>query len=816
MTPWNAALSISGSPIRLEPPPALFEKQEMEVRQPDELVDVQETEEEIDLTEPPIDSIEASANTQDSPAIEAQLTDEELRTAYRVAVRSRTMEEYFVRLVLRGEVKFSIWGPGEEIHGAACALALSKVVDDLDKFGMILHYRSACLATMWCELHGYKGLTVDLVRQQFSKVTDEMSGGRQMVNHYDHRELGLLPVQSAVGMQLGKVAGYAKGFKVKGSTDALTMAVIGDGTTAEGDLHEAMNAGSVWDLPLIVMVTNNKVAISTNPEEGHGIKSLEAYAAAFEFEYRECDGGDFWDVYRTTLDAATYVREQQMPLLMLVDNLPRLNEHSSAADPSFDLSQHDPLLSFGDKLVDMGVLGSGEIVRRIEGEGRDYFAHHDVGTIMGEQIDEMKALLEKVRGEPEPDPESIREHIYPPFPDVTEQEASGKTSISYAGAIRAAISNIIENHGGVVWGQDVARLGGVMTATAGLKERHPGRVIDSPLNEPLILGTAIGCGLHDGIVAMPEIQFADYSFNAFHWMVYMGNLYWTSNGNSKTATILRMPVDPFGGGAVYHSMSVDGYFTPIPGIVIVMPSTSYDVHGLLLTAAEYRGPVICLEPKFAYRQSLGPAFPGEPTDPAEITALKKSIMRGGIPDIDPGLRVPFSKAAVRRRGDDVTIVAWGRAVWTALDAAAALAEEGIEVEVIDLRTLVPPDLEAIYESVGRTKRLVVASEDRPFAGFVRSIQGHVIEKFQGIPSRAIGQKNVPGISQALSLEEATILGKQTVEDAVREVLDAEILTAGATSSAEPEPPPAAAPVAPARADGEPENFVWIPPRYYVG
>ncbi len=779
----------------------------------DEQIDVQETETETE-TEADID-LEISAPSADpaegaNQTIDAEdLTDEELRFTYRVAVRSRVMEEYFVRAVNRGDVKFSIWGPGEEIHGAATALALSKVCE-LGKIGMILHYRNACLATMWCELHGEKDFTLDLTRQQFSRRTDPMTGGRQMVNHYDRHDLGLLPVQSAVGMQLGKAAGYAKGFQLKGIDDGLALAVIGDGTTAEGDLHEAMNAASVWQLPLMIVVTNNKLAISTEPHEGHGIKSLEAYAEAFGFEYRACDGRDFDDVYRTTLEAATYVRDRQKPLFMLADNLPRLNAHSSAADPSFDLTQDDPLLSFGRALVDKGILGEDDIVRRIEGEGRDYFAHHEPGTIMAEQIGEMKAILEQVRGEEEPDPESIWEHIYPPFPEVEEKQAEGQTSITYAGAIRAAASNIIENHGGVLWGEDVASLGGVMTATAGLEARHPGRVIDTPLNEPLIVGTAVGAGLHDGLVVMPEVQFADYSLNAFHWMVYMGNLYWSSNGNSKSSVILRMPVDPFGGGAVYHSMCVDGYFSPIPGLVLLMPTTSYDVYGLLMTAAEYGGPVICLEPKFAYRQSLGPAFPGEPTDPEEISALKKSIRRGEIPDIDPSVRVPFSKAATRRSGDDVTIVAWGRAVWTSMGAAASLAKEGIEAEVIDLRTLVPPDLEAVYASVGRTKRLVVASEDRPFAGFVRTIQGHVVEKFQGIPTRAVGQKNVPGIAQSLSVEEATILDQDTVETAVREVVEAGIATTTPAPAAEERA--AAAPTD----DGEPRNTAWIPPRYYLG
>jgi pyruvate/2-oxoglutarate/acetoin dehydrogenase E1 component len=302
-----------------------------------------------------------------------------------------------------------------------------------------------------------------------------------------------------------------------------------------------------------------------------------------------------------------------------------------------------------------------------------------------------------------------------------------------------------------------------MTATAGLKKLFPERIIDAPLNEPLILGTGCGAGLHDDLVALPEIQFGDYTLNAFHWLVHMGNLYWCTNGRTNFATVLRTPVDPFGGGAVYHSMSIDGYFSPIPGLTIIMPSTSFDVYGLLMSAARYRGPVICLEPKWMYRQNLGPAFPGEPTDPEAIAALKKAIMRGEVPDLPKDLCVPLGKGIVRRPGRDITLVAWGRAVWTSMNAAKHLAEEGIEVEIIDLRTLVPPDMELVYGSVERTGRLLVAAEDRTFGGFVRQIQGDCVERFPGLAAKALGQKYVPGIAQSLILEEAVVL---TAEDVV--------------------------------------------------
>jgi pyruvate/2-oxoglutarate/acetoin dehydrogenase E1 component len=209
-----------------------------------------------------------------------------------------------------------------------------------------------------------------------------------------------------------------------------------------------------------------------------------------------------------------------------------------------------------------------------------------------------------------------------------------------------------------------------------------------------------------------------------------------------------------------------------------------------MTAAQYRGPVILLEPKWMYRQYLGPSFPGEPTDAKGIADLKRSVRRGGIPEIDPSLRVPFSKAAYRRHGADVTIVTWGRAVWTTLKAAEDLASQGIEAEVVDLRTLVPPDLETVYESVEKTGRLLVASEDRAFAGFVRSIQGAVVEKFPGMPTKAIGQKNIPGVAQSLILEDATVLQPQDLVEAATRLMEVKSTT-------------------------QRKGWSWIPPRYFI-
>lgn len=717
-------------------------------------------------------------------------TADELRHAYSVGVGSRAVEEHIVRLVTRGEVKFAIWGPGEEVHGTASALALSKVVDP-EHFGMVCHYRSGSLCSMWCELNGVDDFNERMLRQQFSRETDGMSGGRQMVYHLNLPEVGILPVQSPVGMQLGKAAGYALGFKHKGITDGVSMGIVGDGTTAEGDMHDAMNAMSVWQLPMILMVTDNSVAISTTPDEGRGIKDFKQYAEGFGVRHFTCDGNDFHDCFNTMFAAATFVKNEQKPCLIHVHSMPRFNGHSSAADVTFDLGQADPLIRFGSELVEAGLLSGDQVMTRIEtGSGRDFFAHHELGSVMNQRDEGIRAVIDAVRAEPHPDPANLFEHIYAPFPtDPETPPAEGTTNISYAGAIRSALDKLINRRNALILGQDVGKLGGVMTATAGLKKKHGDKIVDSPLNEPLILGAATGLALHPDVMALPEIQFGDYSLNAFHWLVYLGNLRWSNLGNAKAKLVLRMPTDPFGGGAIYHSMSLDGFFCSIPGLVILMPSTSFDMHGLLLSAGDYDGPVVCLEPKWMYRQTLGPAFPGEPTEKAEITAMKKGIMRGDIPDL-PDVRVPIGKGIVRRPGNDVTIVAWGRAVWTSLDAAKELARQGIDAEVIDLRTLVPPDMDLINASVAKTGRLIVAAEDRPFAGFVRQIQGAVVQDKPGTPTMAIGQKNVPGIAQSLVLEDATILTDKDIVAAAGEIVQVQVGGTGGWS--------------------------FVPPRYFVG
>jgi 2-oxoisovalerate dehydrogenase E1 component len=742
------------------------------------------------------------------------LTPQRLRLAYNEACLARMHVERVVVECQKGTVKFAIWGSGEEVFGTAAALALDEVADP-SAFGVAAHYRSAALLATWCRLRGYEDFHLDHMRQQMSRVTDPWSGGRQMTAHFNDMRWNVIPVQSSLGMQVSKSVGYAYGFRRKGREDGLVVCIVGDGTMGEDDVHEGMTGASILQVPWLLIVTDNEIAISVSPEDGRGIRDFESYARAFGFEFFTCDGNDFVDSFDTVRRASEYCRRQQKPALLWVRRLSRLNDHSSAADFAFKFEDYDPLLDFGKALVDRGVLATGDIIRRVDGEGRDYFRRHDLGEV-GRAADlEIQRTLDVSLAEPEPTIETVFDHIRAPFPAVEEPAEIGRpTVISLNGAVRAAMHQVLQaNPMTWVYGQDVARKGGVMQATRGLWEKFPTQVRDAPINEPFIVGAAVGFALHEGATALPEIQFSDYSLNTLHWLVYLGNLLWTSNGTVSANVVLRLPVEPLHGGAVYHSMCMEGFYGSIPGLTICAPTTSRDFYGLLCTAAEYAGPVLFFESKGLYRMTLGDAFPGEPEDPKEIAALKRAIgFQGHIPvDVIPaGFRTPLGKAKVRQAGTDLTIVTWGRCTLFAGEAVRRLAEDGVSCELIDLRTVVPPDLECVAASVAKTGRLLVVHEDRVFASVGRELQGAIVERFgeQHVFTRVLGQEPVPGVPQNVHLEDFVVVSPDKVVRAARELLALRRPEAAATAA------PATA-VPPRRPAAVLPPVLWTPNRHFV-
>ena len=672
------------------------------------------------------------------------LTPDERICAYRAGLRVRAAITQCLVEMRKGAVRFWIGGPGEEVHGTAVALAIHHVDRAFGDegapwhVGLFPHYRSDALGTLLAELRGHDCFTRDYFRQALSRSTDPMSRARQMVMHLCAPELGILPVQSPLGMNLGKAAGWTRGLQLLGRSGA-AFAVCGDGTTSTSDFHEAFVAASVWSLPMVICVTDNEVAISVKPVEGRGIRSYQDYAKAFGGRFLECDGYDLDDSYRCTLEALHWSIANQRPCLIRA-HVPRLRGHSSSDGAAFDYDARDPLLELGEDLVARGIIAESDVFRRAETVlGRDYFEDHVLGDLMEAERATVASVLEQVRAEPEPEPGDQFEFIHPPYPDVTEPATEGTTAIQLNEALNLCLVRMAREGATAMWGQDIAHeKGGVFKVTRDLSDLFPGQVQNAPINEEMIVGTAVGAALHPGFRAVPEIQFGDYSLNTLHWLVHAGNIYWGSGGRIPINVTLRTPVDPVPGGALYHSMSVDGYFTPVRGWVICCPSTSFDGYGLLRAAGDYAGPVLILEPTVLYRRADGPALPGEP-DAAVVRRKRRESGVSLLPlealDVIEDFRIPFGKAALRRAGADLTVVTYGNAVLQALEAASTLADEdGIDIEVIDLRTLVPWDEEAVLASARRTGRLLVAHQDRPFASFGRHVQAVAHEHIDGLAS----------------------------------------------------------------------------------
>ncbi len=414
----------------------------------------------------------------------------------------------------------------------------------------------------------------------------------------------------------------------------------------------------------------------------------------------------------------------------------RFRGHSSSGLKDFDPDSYDPLVDFAHLLASAGILSADEALTPKHpwpANKTRYLANYEDNPLATELLGEIRALRDQVLDEPKPDPKSIWDFSQVAFPVVREPENTWdgpRSEITVAQAIRAALDRNLSEADGAVWGQDVGgSLGGVFGCTRFLPEKHPGRVFNAPINEPLIMGTATGAALHAGMRLFPEIQFADYSLNTLHWMVHLGHLHWATVGQVSPNVTVRMPCEPTLTGALYHSMSVETYFAHVPSVVLVCPSTSYDAYGLLRTAAAYDGLVLVLEPKDLYRVRHDPSgrggdrvFRAGPKLPGEV-----SLGTGdGIPELED-YSIPFGKARQLRVGHDCTVVSYGLAMFKADAACRDLAVEGIETDLFDLRSLVPYDKEAVLASVQKTGRLVVATEDRPNTSFANQIVRDVHE-----------------------------------------------------------------------------------------
>ena len=534
----------------------------------------------------------------------------------------------------------------------------------------------------------------------------------------DKYRTGIVTVPIAT--QLPHAVGYSYVTKLRGE-DTVTAVYFGDGATSEADFHAGMNFAGVWKTPTVFICSNNLYAISVPYEKQTASETIAQKAAAYGFDGFRVDGMDPIAMYLATRIAVRRARKGQGPTLIEAMTY-RYGPHATADDPTRYRSreeeqkwkQRDPIERLRRFLENRGEWDErvGEKVSQetadqveaaiasIEAEplpGRDDAIRHGFHRIPGHVVDQLHSM-QKAHGE---ELTSFgKEEIWSIGHD---EPVTGPTeSWTMADAINAALDQAMERDPDViVLGEDVGTSGGVFRITDGLQARYgEGRVIDTPLSESGIVGTAVGMALA-GARPVAEIQFEGFVYPAFDQIVsHLGRFRYRTRGNSSVPVVVRFPSGAGIGAHEHHCDSPEAYFVHAPGLVVICPSTPTDAKGLLAAALEGDDPVIFLEPKVLYRA-------GREDVPVEHFTL------------------PIGRARIRRPGTDLTLVTYGGMVPVALEATSQV---DASVEVIDLRTLFPWDRETVLESVAKTGRLLLVQEPQGSAGVAAEVAAVVAEK----------------------------------------------------------------------------------------
>ncbi len=722
-----------------------------------------------------------------------ELTDDFLKDAYMRTLEQRVLSQKLLGAMSGGEPDdrppFLIEGAGVELTGILTAAAYTHALG-AGRVHAAPHYRSAGLVKGLLEAQGYDDFVHDSIRQALNRVTDPRSQGRDMGTHFDYPDHGIYRTLSPLAMNIGFALGGALHHKIFGnrgdtSESHVFYAEIGDASLSTNEFQEFLEGASVRDLPVVLTVLDNRVGISVRPEDGNGTRDLEALAKAKGFHFLTMDGNDVLSVYAVHRRAAEIVRNGGH-VLVWTQNLPRLNDHSSSSGRSYRLNEIDPLLHFAEALVSRKILAPDEALRRVENPASDnFFQSHHLGRLGQELKQSVDQAFRTVAAEPIASREDATTFARAEILEIPEpQPGQGQTQIPYNVGTRAALRQILSARQAGLWGQGIAEpKGGVFQAKDGLSHEIPTQVFNGPINEQLLSAMMAGLAMQEGAVGIFEIQFDDYALNILHRLEQIALMSWLSAGKRQPNVIMRTATEPVPSGAIYHSHSNVNFFASLPGsAILVSASTTWDQHGLLLSAAQTPGLKIFLEPKILYRESIGPAFPGEPTlNKEEASAMRN---RGWTPDL-PAIPIPLGKAAVRRSFDDIprdmlglTIVTWGNGTRTSLKAAEDLETGGVATEVIDLRTLMPWDKEAVLSSVYKTGTLLVAHDGPTQAGLAEHIVTGVMQAFQdedlsfgatlgrdlrfgviGWDERVPAMPQRPAVNAALSLNAARIAAK---------------------------------------------------------
>jgi len=605
------------------------------------------------------------------------LKNEVLIDLYKSMLKPRLIEEKMLILLRQGKISKWFSGIGQE----AISVGVTKAMQD-DEYILPMHRNLGVFTTRKIPLYR--------LFSQWQGKANGFTKGRDRSFHFGTQEFNIVGMISHLGPQLGVADGIALASKLQ-NKNQVTAVFTGEGGTSEGDFHEALNVASVWQLPVMFCVENNGYGLSTPTSEQYNCKDIADRALGYGMESHIIDGNNILEVYNTVNEIAKSIRKKPRPVLLEFKTF-RMRGHEEASGTKYvpqDLmdawAKKDPLENFQAYLKDSGILND---VLEVQ--------------IKEEIVHEISENLQKAFDE-EPIISNATEELNDVYQEFVYEDVSPNSKtheLRLVDAISEGLNQSMKRHDDlVIMGQDVAEYGGVFKITDGfLKQFGKDRVRNTPICESAIVETGMGLSIA-GIKSVVEMQFGDFVTSGFNPVVnYLAKSHYRWNQNADV--VLRMPCGAGVAAGPFHSQTNEAWFTKTPGLKVVYPAFPFDAKGLLATAINDPNPVLFFEHKALYRSIRQEV----PTDYYTL---------------------PFGKASILRKGNDITIISYGAAVHWALNTLDK--NSSIQADLIDLRSLQPLDTEAIYASVKKTGKAIILQEDSLFGGIASDISSLIME-----------------------------------------------------------------------------------------
>ena len=619
-------------------------------------------------------------------------------------LKSRMIEEKMLILLRQGKISKWFSGIGQEAISVGLTMALHS-----DEYILPMHRNLGVFTT--------RGIPLNRLFSQWQGKKSGFTKGRDRSFHFGSQEYKIIGMISHLGPQLGVADGIALSHVLR-KQSKLTAVFSGEGGTSEGDFHEALNIASVWSLPVLFCIENNGYGLSTPTNEQYNCKNIADRGNGYGMESHIIEGNNILEVYSKINKISKSVRKNPRPILLEFKTF-RRRGHEEASGTKYvpeDLmnfwKSKDPIDNYESFLIKTNILSSSKI-----DEFRNEISNEiKSGLKLAFDEDDIKADLQTELSD-----------VYKSYEFEKVDSVDKSREMRFIDAISDGLEHAMKKHDDlVIMGQDIAEYGGVFKITDGFLEKFgKDRVRNTPICESGIIETAMGLSIA-GIKSIVELQFADFISSGFNPVVnYLAKSYY--RWGQEADIVLRMPCGAGVGAGPFHSQTNEAWFTKTPGLKVLYPAFPYDAKGLLISAIQDPNPILFFEHKALYRSQR-----------QEVPVDCYSI--------------PIGKAAMLKRGEDVTIITYGAGVHWALETLNNNHE--ISADLIDLRSIQPIDYECIMDSVKKTNRAIILQEDSLFGGIASDISSFLMEnafEFLDAPVKRVGSLNTP-IPFADSLE----------------------------------------------------------------